>query len=525
MLSESAATPACDVVTLTVNELARRIADRELTSSEVVESHIAQIQRVNPQLRAVSQPLFDQARDEARAADSIISGLGKGEELPRLHGVPLTVKDCFDVVGTDCTLGVSSRVGHPATVDAPLVARLRAAGAIVLGKTNTHQGMLLHESDNPVFGRTNHPRSIERTPGGSSGGEAAIVAAFGSPLGLASDLGGSIRHPAHSCGLCGLKPSTGRLSARGSYRAMPGMRAVALQPGPITRSVEDVDLAMRVLLDNSIIARQDDEVLDPWPDFRDVALEDLRIGWFDDDGYFRPAPAARRAVAEAAQALSRRGATVVRFTPPDVRDMMRIYTGLVTSDGLASLRRLVQGERLDRQVRKQLILGAIPRTARHLLRGVLHVLGEEYLAEMVGWTGRRPVLQYWDLTVEVDEYRQAFARASERDSGAPLDAIVMPAHGLPALRHNTALDVMPAASYCFLPNLLGWPAGVVPYTSVRATEESDRPPRRDRVVRTARRIEQGSQGLPIGVQVLAGPWREDIVLAVMRALELDAADG
>lgn len=520
MPSKSTQSPPDQIVSLTATELARRIREGELSSAEVVAAHIARIEQVNPRINALVQPLFQQAEAEAAAADELAERSRRGgHEPPPLCGVPVTIKDCFDVRGTDCTLGIDTRVGHPATVDASLVARLRAAGAIVLGKTNTHQGMLLHEADNPVFGRTNHPLSNERTPGGSSGGEAAIVAAHGSPLGLASDLGGSIRHPAHSCGVCGIKPTTGRLTAAGSYRAMPGMRAIALQPGPLVRAVEDVDLAMRVLRDKSRIPRNDDETDDSWPDFRRVRLDGLRIGWFDDDGYFRPSPAARRAVREAADVLAQRGSIVEPFVPPDLREAMRVYVGLVSADGLDSLRRMVRGSRREPQVARQLRLGSIPRSVRKVLRPALRLLGQEFLAEMVEWSGPRTVGQYWDLTTSADACRGRFENAVEQADSGPLDVILMPAHGLPALRHGTALDAMPAASYCFLPNLLGWPAGVVPFTTVGPDEQCDRPDAADRVVRTARQIEADSAGLPMGVQVLAKPWREDLVLAVMRALE------
>jgi fatty acid amide hydrolase len=520
MLEERTESSTDQIVSLTASELARWIRQGDLSSAEVVAAHIERIEQVNPRINAVTQPLYEQARAEAERADQKLARIGdQASKLPPLFGVPVTVKDCFDVRGTDCTLGIDARVGRPAAHDSPLVARLRAAGAIVLGKTNTHQGMLMHEADNPVFGRTNHPLDGERTPGGSSGGEAAIVAALGSPLGLASDLGGSIRHPAHSCGVCGIKPTTGRLTAAGSYRAMPGMQAVALQPGPLVRSVEDVDLAMRVFSEKSKTPRLDDETIDPWPDFRRVSVEGLRIGWLEDDGYFRPAPAIRRATREAVDALADRGAVVEPFTIPEIREAMRIYTGLVSADGLASLRRMVRGSRREAQLARQLRLGSIPRWLRTALQPALKMLGEQYLAELIEWTGRRSVDAYWDLTVEADAYRKRFAAAVEQATSGPLDVIVMPPHGLPALRHGTALDALPAASYCFLPNLLGWPAGVVPFATVQPDEQSDRPELRDRVVRTARRVEQGSSGLPVGVQVLARPWREDVTLAVMTVLE------
>src|ERR1051325_10486293 len=177
--------------------LAERIAKGELSAVEVVEAHIARIEQVNAQLNAVVVKRYDAARAEAKAADRRRAA---GEPLGPLHGVPITVKECLDVVGTPSTFGFASRAKDLATADEIHVARLRNAGAIVLGKTNVAQLLLFFESDNPVYGPTNNPWNLERTPGGSSGGEAAIIAAGGSALGIGTDLGGSIRVPAALCG-------------------------------------------------------------------------------------------------------------------------------------------------------------------------------------------------------------------------------------------------------------------------------------------------------------------------------------
>ena len=208
----STTSPTTEITAWGAAELARRIAAGELTSEEVVAAHIARIEAVDGQLNAVVTRTFDAAVSQSRQADA---ALARGERCGPLHGVPFTLKDCFDVAGLDSTIGLTHHVGQPAKESGPLVTRLLGAGAILLGKTNVPQLMVMHETDNPVFGRTNNPWNLERGPGGSSGGEAAVVAAGGSPLGLGTDLGGSIRQPAHACGICGFKPTNGRLSTRG----------------------------------------------------------------------------------------------------------------------------------------------------------------------------------------------------------------------------------------------------------------------------------------------------------------------
>lgn len=167
------------LTSLSATELARRIKAGEVSAVEVVDAHIRRIEAVNPKLNAVVVPLYEQARAQAAAADA---AQARGDALGALHGVPVTIKECCHVAGTPSTAGLTGQMNHRADRDGPLVSRLRTAGAIVLGKTNVPQLLLYYESDNPVYGRTNNPWNLERSPGGSSGGEGAIIAAGGSPL-------------------------------------------------------------------------------------------------------------------------------------------------------------------------------------------------------------------------------------------------------------------------------------------------------------------------------------------------------
>lgn len=222
---------------MNASEIAILIARGDLSAAEAVEAHIQRIKEVNPDLNAVVFPLFDQARAEAAEADARRQ---RGEPLGPLHGVPITIKDSYDVAGTPTVVGLETRVGHRAAADSPLVARLRQAGAIVLGKTNAPQVLLYNETDNAVYGRTNNPWSLDRAPGGSSGGEGAIVAAGGSAMGLGSDIGGSVREPAHSCGVHGLEahhraPVASRRGGQLALRRPGGRPGPARTPGPQRR--------------------------------------------------------------------------------------------------------------------------------------------------------------------------------------------------------------------------------------------------------------------------------------------------
>ena len=517
-MSTTDATSSPAITAFGATELAHRIAAGELSSVEVVEAHLTRIAEVNPRLKALTQPLFDEARQSAAEADAVaVAARVAGRSLPPLHGVPVSIKDSFDVRGTAVTLGFP-KFNYVAGKDAPHVARLRAAGAILLGKTNVPQAMLLHECDNPRYGRTVHPLNEERSPGGSTGGEAALLAAGCSPLGLGSDLGGSIRQPAHACGVCGFKPTTGRVTLAGHYRPLAGMKAIAGQPGPLARRVEDVDLAMRVLTDYRHVPRQADELPQPWHGLPRVTLDGLRVGYWCEDGVIRTAPAIIRAMNEAAAALESRGMDVVPLEPPDMRQMMRIYFGLVSADGLRSIKRLAKGNRLNWQLRRQLTMCGLARAFRLPLSLLLHLGGQRILSALLDWSGPRSSDRYWQLTAEADRYRATFWQNIAVQAGGPVDALLLPPHALCAMRHGTALDLLHAAAGCYLPNLLDAPAGVVPWTVTRS-EELALPGGFDLVEHLARQTVAGSAGLPVGVQVMAPMWRDEVVVALMRELE------
>lgn len=429
--------------------------------------------------------------------------------------MPVTIKECYHVAGTPSTMGLTNRLEVHAE-DGTLVRRLRRAGAIVLGKTNVPQLMVWHETDNPLYGRTNNPWDLTRGPGGSTGGEAALIAARGSPLGLGGDLGGSIRIPCHFCGIHGIKPTSVRLPRGGLARNLHGMEAFRYQPGPLARRVEDLELALSVLADAG--GELEPHELPPVPlgHSAKVEVSKLRIAMFEDDGYFPAAPAIRRAVREAAEALRARGAVVEPWTPPSTSEAMKLYFGLVGADGGQDARSIVKGGQLDPRLKRLLWIAGLPNVARVPLTALLKAAGQQWSARLLSGAQGCSVNRYWQLTYRLGKYVEAYI-ASLR--AGRFDAVLSPPHALPAMRHAAAVDLFPAASYTFIPNLLEVPVGVVSITRVRPGEESDRPASRDPVEKLALRTEAGSAGLPVGVQIFAHHWREDVVLAIMAALE------
>jgi len=491
--------PILDACASTV-QLARHIRSGDFSAREVVEAHVRRIEAVNPGLNAVVLPLFERALAEADAADA---RRARGEGLGVLHGVPVTIKENFDVAGTPTTAGVVARRSHVALQDAAAVARLRDAGAIVVGKTNLAQLMLFVESDNPVFGRTNNPWNRERSPGGSSGGEGAIVAAGGSAIGLGNDIGGSIRNPAHCCGICGIMPTPGRVPYEGAFdpnNREDGIKSVA---GPLARSVDDLALALRVLAADAIEPRT-------------VEMQQLRVGFYVHNGIFAASPALRRAVNEAQAALAALGVAVEAFEPPRPSEAFRIYLAMLGSDGAALQGDALRGSKRDPRVNMLIGLTRFPNVLRPAAASIASALGQRRTATAIQALKRRsPGERNLVAEMRANYQRELLSALDARR----LDAIVCPPFALPAVTHGATANLLDALSYTALFNLVGWPAGVVAATCVRQAEESDRPKSADIEEVTARKVERGSAGLPIGVQIAARPFREDVVLALMGGLE------
>lgn len=288
------------IANYSASELAHKIRARDLTAVEVIEAHIARIEAVESALKAIITPTFERARQQAQAADV---ALQRGDVVGPLHGVPFTVKDCLDVAGVLATCGLPSRAENVPEQTATVVSRMEAAGAILLGKTNLADNCWSGLTDNLVGGRTSNPWDVRRTVGGSSGGEGAIIAAGGSPLGLGSDIAGSIRMPAHFNGIVGLRPTSAALPEDGMWPESVGHLASLNALGPLARRVEDVALAYDVL--------QGEEHQAP-----DVAtLAGKRVAYWFSDGLTPTSPDSRTAVMAAVGALAEAGMRSVQRAP------------------------------------------------------------------------------------------------------------------------------------------------------------------------------------------------------------------
>jgi Asp-tRNA(Asn)/Glu-tRNA(Gln) amidotransferase A subunit family amidase len=453
---------------LSAVSMAEQIRRKRLSPIELVEEHLTRIERLNPRLNAFVQVDAEGARSQARAAEDAVT---RNEKLGPLHGVPVSIKSSIEVKGMRCEAGSKLRAGFVAAQDAPLVSRLRKAGAIVLGNTNTPELLMAWETDNLLYGRTNNPWDLLRTPGGSSGGEAAAIAAGCSAGGVGSDGGGSIRVPAHFSGICGLKPTPGRIPATGHFPSSVGPFALLGVVGPLARTVAD----LKVLFE----AMQGPDDGDPsaapvpvcWPS-RD-ALKRLRIGYFEDDGRTPVTPETRTAVRAAVEALKRAGFEVESFRPEGLEQARQLWWQFFGIAGGMLLRPMTKGREAD-------------------LSPILNQFSS-WVATEPCHTGQT-LLDAWIMRDVVR--MQVFSQMRE------YPILLCPVASIPAFGHGErswkiegqSVQYLDAWSYCEWFNLLGNPAAVVP-------------------------VGRSNEGLPIGVQIVARPWQEELVLAVAGELE------
>jgi len=299
--------PANDLLEMSVVDLAAAIRKRNLSPVEAVEAHIARIEAVNPPLNALVAERYDLARDEARRAESQLAAAGSVDELPPLHGVPCTIKEFIGVGGMPHTAGLMARKGMVARADSAVVERLRRAGAIVLGVTNAPEGGMWMETHNKIYGRTNNPWDLKRTPGGSSGGEAALIACGASPFGIGSDIAGSIRIPSAFCGVVGHKP-TGRLVPNTGHWGSEGGTSPFLVCGPIARRVCDLELILGLITGPDGV----DPNTRAWDLGKRKAgdLDGVVVYPVESNGITPVSESMRREIRRAAAALEARGATI-----------------------------------------------------------------------------------------------------------------------------------------------------------------------------------------------------------------------
>jgi Asp-tRNA(Asn)/Glu-tRNA(Gln) amidotransferase A subunit family amidase len=433
---------------------------RKISALELAEEHIRQIERLNPSLNAFVEFDAEAVRAQARR--------GAGGSLA---GLPLSVKASISIEGYRSEIGSLLRRGTVAAEDAEAVVRLRAAGATLLGTTNCPEFLMAYETDNLVYGRTSNPWDLAYSAGGSSGGEAAAIAAGMSAGGLGSDSGGSVREPAHFCGICALKPTPGRVPGRGHVPPCVGPFSILGAVGPMARTVADLSLLFEVLAGQDVI----DPVSPPVP-YRAISMEEAKqipIGWFEDDGLTPVTGETREAVRSAARALEEQGFRVERFRPAALEEARQLWWRFFMQCGAMFYAPAIAGHEAE-----------------------LSPIFREFLElglEAPGLTAEK-LLDAW---AQCDVVRGKLLAEMRR-----FPVLLLPVCAVPAFRHEERewlvdgqrVRYLDAMRYTQWFNLLGAPAAVVPVGSSK-------------------------DGLPIGVQIAGRPFEDELVLAVAACVE------
>lgn len=431
---------------------------------ELAEAHIRQIERLNPRLNAFAD--FNAERVRARAKEMDARGAPG-----LLGGLPVTVKSSIATAGFKCEIGSLLNEGDVPSEDAVVVQRLRAAGALILGTTNCPEFLMAYETANLLHGRTANPWDLERTPGGSSGGESAAIAAGMSAAGLGSDSGGSVRVPAHFTGICSLKPTPGRVPGRGHLPPCVGPFSTLGAIGPMARTMEDVALMFRVL------SGQDrEDPASPPVAFREVGLEELReirVGFFEDDGLAPVTAETRAAVQAAAQALREAGFRVEAFRPRTLEPLRKLWWTFFVQCGAMFYEPAIRGrrERLSPIFREFL--------------GIAEAQGELTATELLNAWAEMDTLRV-KMLEEMREY----------------PVLLCPVASVPAWKHGerewtidgVKVKYLDAVRYTQWFNVLGAPAAVVP-------------------------VGRSAEGLPIAVQIAARPFEDEIALGIASVID------
>jgi Asp-tRNA(Asn)/Glu-tRNA(Gln) amidotransferase A subunit family amidase len=445
------------------------LRSRKISVVELADAHLGQIERLNPALNAFADFDADRVRTEARRLDA------SQEPHGPLHGLPVTVKSSIATAGMRCEIGSLLRKEEVPREDAVVVGRLRAAGALILGTTNCPEFLMAYETANLLHGQTSNPWDLERTPGGSSGGESAAIAAGLSAAGLGSDSGGSVRVPAHFTGICSLKPTSGRIPGRGHLPSNVGPFSILGAIGPMARSIRDVRLLFSVLSGHD----PEDPASAPVA-LREPALEELRahtIGFFEDDGLCPVTPETRAAVHAAADVLRNAGFRVEPFRPQTLESLRKLWWKFFVQCGAMLYEPTIRGRR------------------EHLSPVFKDFLA---IAESVPPLTASELLEAW---AEMDLLRTKTLTAMREHP-----VLLCPAAAIPAFRHGErswkingqSVGYLDAVRYTQWFNVLAAPAAIVP-------------------------VGTSPEGLPIGVQVAARPFEDETALGI--AAIIDSAFG
>ncbi|XP_010580733.1 PREDICTED: fatty-acid amide hydrolase 1 [Haliaeetus leucocephalus] len=500
------------ILSLSLLELTERLREGSLSPRTVLYTYLEKALEVTQQTNCL--------RHFIPECEEQLQEIERQKEKGLLYGIPVSIKDHISHKGHLSTCGLVQCLDTPVQEDSVLVKVLKSQGAIPFAMTNVPQSLFNYDCSNPIFGQTLNPLNHQKSPGGSSGGEGALIAGGGSILGIGSDVGGSIRLPSSFCGLCGLKPTAERLSLSGVSGSVSGILAVPWVLGPMARDVDSLALCMKALLCQEMF--QLDPTVPPIPFDEEVYSSSarLRVGYYDTDSYFPLPPCMRRAVRETREALQAAGHQLVPFSPPRIHYVMtELFLKTFFADGGRAWLDVFTGGIVDPSLKSQVNSCKIPRLGKKLLALILKPLFPRLADYLSALGGMRSVKEMWNHHHQIEAYRTEFiARWRE----LRLDVVLCPVLG-PAFTTGYAGKLLTAISSTMLYNVLNFPAGVVPVSTVTEADEEELKLYQgycdDPWDRTLKQAVAGAVGLPVAVQCVALPWQEELCLRFMKEVE------
>ncbi len=500
------------ILTASICEIAQNIREQKWTSSEVVQAFVERMKIINPKINAIVFPLFGEAIELAKVRDEeLTNGIIRGE----LHGVPLTIKECLDLIGTPSTFGLKRRAKDFPKKNDPYVQKLLDEGAIILGKTNVSQLVAYLESDNPLYGRTKNPLHPDFTCGGSSGGEGAIISAFGSPAGLGTDSGGSVRIPAAFCGIMALKPTMQRNYDFSRFLDDKEFifDNISSVTGILGRHVEDLDVLGRIIgsIPNPMIRAVQD-----FPDYKKINEHEIRVGYYLSDGLFDSSKMIQDGILKAVGVLESQGIMCKEIKPFQPKTAEYLHTRIFSFNQSELFLNNLKKDTPAKQIAALVFLMKMPPFLIHSLGKILGLFGQENLKRLsqhFGGKGR----EEWQKLIQ--ERKKYVNYCLDKMKYERINVILSPVNALPGYLHDSSSDLGSAGTYTLVHNVTGFPAGVLTIGNIKKENIAPRKKTIEHSIRVAHKIEKQSEGLPISVQVAAPHWQEDLVLKVMDVLK------
>lgn len=501
-----------EILSLSLAELTSRLQEGSVSPESALYTYMWKALEVHKQVNCLTGYLPE--------CELQLQEVKKQKEKGLLYGVPVSIKEHYGYKGHDSNCGLTCYLGIPESTDSVIVQVLKKQGAIPFVKTNIPQSMFNFECSNPIYGQTLNPLNHEKTTGGSSGGEGALVGGGGSILGLGSDIAGSIRVPSSFCGLCGFKPTAARLSFKGIGTPVHGLLAVPASLGPMARDVDSLALCMRALLCEDLFLL--DHNVPPVPFNEEVYSRSapLRIGYYDTDGYNMPVPCMRRAVQETKTLLEKAGHTLIQFTPPRIDYMStEVYMRGLFADGGSNLLDAFEGDIVDSNLKPQISVYRLSRWTKKILSFILRPLFPRISKELDAVCGASSAKEVWAQHAAVQIYCQEFA---DEWKSLKLDVLLCPAMG-PAVNIGFLGKMTGGSSNTHLFNVLNFPAGIVPVTTVTEDDEEQLKQYKghynDHWDKLLKKAAKGGVGLPVAVQCVALTWQDELCLRFMKEVE------